>query len=123
MAREEHPISADGPSSNRTCYFCHELCAAVAMEEESPPVYYVDTLRHFCICVRHRYFEGRHGEAADPARKPKDALSVARYIKSSTHKKNRPAPRLVIKHEDEDVEVGEVVDEVAAFLKKMGKIK
>ena len=123
--RKQHHMTDD---NNRTCWACYRPVALVSLH-----FWYTDEDRHVCLCEDHKDYEGRHGGLADPKYSPKgNALAVARGLRTSTSP-NRPGRRasapppppkpLVVKGVDEEIHEGEVIDEVAEFLRKMGKIK
>lgn len=123
--RTPHPIGTD---NTRTCYFCTRKVADV-----SDFFYIVDDDRHICICLDHKDHVGKHAELAKDYGirfSYSDTTQNMQSMRTSTptwRKKRRtnqpdePEPQLVVKKETDEVEVGEVVDEVAAFLKKMGR--
>lgn len=108
--------------TDRTCYFCHRRVADVAK------FWWVDDVRHICICHEHKDFEGRHGELAERRPQAHEVAAISRLLVTSTPRgarkrfKEEPESEVIIKKETDELEVGEVVDEVAAFLKKMGKM-
>lgn len=120
--RSQHPVTDE---TTRTCWACY---APVALKGDH---WYTDDDRHVCLCDEHKDYEGRHGGAADPKFHPKGNPSqVARLLRTSTphgfrgrgrpRSKSEPKP-LVVKSIDDDIEEGEVIDEVANFLKMMGR--
>lgn len=120
--RSQHPVTDE---TTRTCWACY---APVALKGEH---WYTDDDRHVCLCEEHKDYEGRHGGKADPKFHPKgNPAQVARLIRSATphgfqgrgkpKRQVKPQP-LVVKNIDDELEEGEVIDEVANFLKMMGR--
>jgi hypothetical protein len=124
--RSIHKITED---NTRVCFFCGR-----AVKDVSPYFYCVDDDRHICICIDHKDYVGKSRELAKEYGIKvtySDTSQNAQFFKKSTPtwKKKRitkqaeePEPQVVVKKADEELEVGEVEDSVAAFLKKMGKI-
>lgn len=121
LRRTECPV---GDATDRTCWACF---APVRIKGDK---WYIDEDRHVCLCEEHKDYEGRHGGAPNAKYHPRgNALEVARKLQTSTPKsfKKRgkaapPPPKPVVKSVDEDLETGEVIDEVAEFLKSMGRM-
>lgn len=127
--RTVHPI---GEGNTRVCFFCGRSVADV-----SPYFYVVDDDRHICICIDHKDFVGKSRELAKEYGikvSYSDSSANMQFMKKSTPtwgKKRKtkqtepepePEPQVVIKKADDELEVGEVEDSVAAFLKQMGKL-
>jgi len=127
--RSIHKVTED---TNRVCFFCGRKVADV-----SPYFYAVDDDRHICICIEHKDHVGKSRELAKDYGirvSYSDTNQNMEFMRKSTptwpkkrqrKQKDEPVenePQVIVKKETDEVEVGEVVDEVAEFLKKMGKI-
>lgn len=115
--RIEVPVTDD---CNRTCWACY---APVRVRGD---VYIVDNERMICLCILHKDYEGRHGGMADANYSPKGAPNmVMEKLRTSQPRRTSSKPRepvlLKVVSKDDEVQEGQVIDEVAEFLKSMGR--
>lgn len=117
--RTEHKVYE---TTNRTCYLCHR---PVSQIDDTYFVYEKD----FVLCADHKDDDGFHGQLAAREDKPYRAMQVVQFLHSSrfkegtsTKRRKKEAAKQRIKPADDELDEGDMIPEVAEFLKKMGKM-
>lgn len=116
--RVEHKVY---DTTNRTCYLCHRPVAQVA------DTYFTYNMSAI-LCFDHAEADGYHGQLAARENKPFNPMQTvrllhsSRFVEGANSRRRRQQEGPSVKPVEAELDEGDMIPEVAAFLKKMGKL-